>query len=79
MQCTPTEKHLGVYLNEKLNFNTHIIRKASKGIGVIKKLYKSLPRGVLLTIYNVRPHLDYCDIVYNQPENDSFIDKFEQV
>ena len=47
------QKHLGVYLDEKLNFITHITEKigrAGKGIGVMKKLFKSLPRNVLLTI-----------------------------
>ena len=65
-------------------FNTHItekIGKASKGIEVIKKLFKSLPRNTLLTIYKlfVRPYLDYGDIVYDRPNNESFISKLEQV
>ena len=33
-------KHLGIHLDEKLNFNDHVkemITKANKGIGVIKK------------------------------------------
>ena len=55
------------------NFNTHItekIRKASKGIGVIRKPLKSLPRNALLTLYKsfIRPHLDYDGIVYDQPD-----------
>ena len=41
------QKHLGVYLHEKLNFITHItekILKASKGIGVFKKLvFQEMP------------------------------------
>ena len=51
------------------------IGKASEGIGVIKKLFKGLPRNALLTIYKslVRPHLDYGDIVYDQANNESFI------
>ena len=84
VQHSTVQKHLGVYLDEKLNFNTHITEKignASKGIGVIKKLFKSLPRNALLTIYKsfVRPHLDYCDIAYDRPNNESFISKLEQV
>ena len=42
VQRSIVQKHLGVYLDEKLNFNTHIIEKigkASKGIGVIKNLF----------------------------------------
>ena len=49
VQRSTVQKHLGVYLDEKLNFNTHIteeIGKASKGIGVIKKLFKILPRSL---------------------------------
>ena len=48
------QKHLGVYLDKKLSFHQHIkeiITKASKGIGVIKKLNNVLPRKALLTIY----------------------------
>ena len=42
------------------------IRKSQQGIGIIKKLYKHLPRDTVLTIYKslMRPHLDYCVIVY---------------
>ena len=84
LQRSTFQKHLYVYLDEKLNFNTDItekIGKASKGIGVIKKLFKSLPRNALLTIYKsfIRPLLDYGDIVYDQPNNESFISKLEQV
>ena len=50
---TPCQKHLGMYLDEKLNFQTHIkekIAKASKDIRVIHKLTKALPRQSLITI-----------------------------
>ena len=58
------QKYLGVFLDKKLNFQHHIkkkITKASKGIGVIKKLKNVLPRNALLTIFKLflRPHLDY--------------------
>ena len=41
VQRSTVQKHLGVYLDEKLNFNTHItekIGKTTKGVGVTKKL-----------------------------------------
>ena len=65
-----THKHLGMYLDEKLNFGNHItekIAKANKGIGVIKKLHDVLPRRALLTIYKcfIRPDLDYGDFIYD--------------
>ena len=77
------QKHLGVYLDQKLNF-THQIKekltKANKGIAVIKKLQNKLSRNTLLTIYKsfIRRHLDYADIIYDQPNNGSFKNKLEE-
>ena len=73
-----------MYLDEKLNFLQHNKEKTSKanrGIGVIRKLIHILPRHSLITIYNsfVRPHLDSCDIIYDQPNNESFCNKIERV
>ena len=70
VQHSTFQKHLGVYLDEKPNFNTHItekIGKAGKEIGVTKKLFNSLPRNALLTIFKsfIRPHLDYGDNAYD--------------
>ena len=81
---TSCQKHLGMHLDEKLNFNTHVkekITKAKKGIGVIRKLAHVLPRESLVTIYKsfVRPHIDYGDIIYDQPNNSSFCDMIEKV
>ena len=47
---THYQKHLGLYLDEKLNFNHHInvkISKANKGIEIIKRLSHILPRKFL--------------------------------
>ena len=79
----PCQKHLGLYLDEKLNFNHHInvnISKANKGIGIIKRLSHILPRKSLITIYKsfIRPHLDYCDVIYDQPNNESFCREIER-
>ena len=75
------QKHLGLYLDENLSFYDHIISKANKGIGIIKKLLNTLPRNSLLTIYKsfIRLHLDYCDIIYDQPNNESFCTKIEHI
>ena len=80
---TSCQKHLGLHLDEKLNFSQHInikISKANKGIGIIKRLSHILPRKSLLTIYKsfIRPHLDYCDVIYDQPNNESFSTKIER-
>ena len=50
---TTCQKHLGLYLDEKLSFYDHItvkISKANKGIEIIKKLSNTLPRNSFLTI-----------------------------
>ena len=77
---THCQKHLGLYLDERLNFSHHIqekISKACKDIGVIRKLHYVPPRHLLLTIYKsfVRPHFDYGDIIYDQPNNQAFSNK----
>ena len=71
-------------LDEKLHFNHHAkekIANANKGIGLIRKLAHVLPRQSLLTIYKsfIRPHLDYGDIIYDQPNNESFCNLIEKV
>ena len=55
--------------------------KAMKGIDVIQKLNKTLPRHSLITVYKsfVRPHLDYGDIIYDQPNNETFTQKIERI
>ena len=63
------QKHLEIYLDQKLNFNYHIkekITKVMKAIGAIKRLLKMLPRHSLLTIYEgvIRPHLNYGGKLY---------------
>ena len=84
VQVADSQKHLGLILNSKLNFNEHIeskISKCNKIIGLMKKLSLILSRKSLLTIYKsfVRPNLDYADIVYDKPLNESFKRKIEMV
>ena len=55
--------------------------KAMKGIGAIKRLSKMFPRHSLLTICKsfVRPHPNYDDILYDEPNNKSFCQKIKTV
>ena len=48
---------------------------------MIKKVRYSLPRKSLITIYKafLRPLIDYEDIIYDQPQNESFCVKLESV
>ena len=50
---TSHQKHLCLYLDEKLNFNHHIKEinsKVNKRVGIIRKLRSILPRNALLSI-----------------------------
>ena len=81
---TNCQKHLGMYLDEKQNFLEHIREKTPKAnsvIGVIRRLRQILPRHSLITVYKslVRLHFDYCGIIYDQPNNESFCGKIERV
>ena len=64
-------RHLGMILDSKLTFLSHIkeaIVKARRGIGIIRFLSKYVAHDVLDQIYKlyVRPHLDYGDIIYHK-------------
>ena len=66
-------KHLGLVLHFNLNFEKHLtekIKKAKKIIGIMKHLNNLLPFKTLNQMYKtlVRPHLDYCDIIYHIPQ-----------
>ena len=51
------------------------------GIAIIREINNILPCSSLLTIYRsfVRSHLDYGDVIYDQPENESSSSKIESV
>ena len=79
-----THKYLGLLLDKRLAFDRHVeemILRANKGIGLITRLRRYLPRNSLLTIYKafIRPHLDYGDVVCDYPGNASFAQKLESV
>ena len=75
-------KHLGILLDEKFDSMQDIdtaILKIKKGISCNKKL-----RHILLlkfTIYKdfLRSLIDYGDIIFDQPQNESFFEKLESV
>ena len=81
----PEQKHLGMILDSSLNFQSHVREKivsARRGIGVIRYMSRNVTRKALDQMYkvNVRPHLDYGDIIYHtyDPElNLDFTKKLE--
>ena len=72
------QKHLGLKLNQNLSFKDRLkdkFAKVNRGIGILKKMSGFLTRHSLITLYKsfTRPHLDYADIIYDQPNNLLFI------
>ena len=56
----PSQNHLGMYLDNKLNFQKHlnnVLSKVSKTIGLLRKLQAFLLRQSLVTVYKafIRP------------------------
>ena len=84
VQLCESQKYLGIILDKHLNLHEYTERKLkifNKLIDTIKHLSVHLPRkSLLLTIYKsfVRPHLDYGDIIYDNPLNESLINKLEK-
>ena len=82
-QCS-SQKHLGLILDNKRDFNKNLdkkINKCNKIIRMMKKLSLSISRQSLLTVYKsiVRPIVDYTDIIYDKPHKDSFKCEIEMV
>ena len=56
---------LGLCLNSKLNWDTHIniiSKKISRAVGIIKKMQLLFPKRILISLYNtlILPHINYC-------------------
>ena len=78
------QKHLGIFLDSKLDFDEHIkgvFEKTSKSIGLIRNLRNFLSRPSLLQIYKsfVRSRLDYSDIIYDKAFIGYFQKKLESI
>ena len=77
-----TQKHLGLELDEKLNFNDYLndtFAIANKGIGMLKKLSNYLLCHSLVTLYKalIQPPLDYADIIYDKANNMNICSKID--
>ena len=66
-----THKCLGVQLDEKLCWNSHIDiicnEKASAGIGALRSIKPFVPVGTLEKLYYnslVQPHFEYCSLLW---------------
>jgi len=72
-------KFLGVIINQTLSWKEHIYlikQKINKNVGIIRKISKSVPQSVLLSLYHtlIHPYLAYCNIVW-AIDRTTFLDK----
>ena len=84
MKETCKQKHLGMLLDFRLDFQEHwkyLLKKVNKRVALLRKFQNILSRLALLTIYKcfVRTHLDYDDIIYDQAFKDFFHQKNESL
>ena len=82
VEQTALQKHLGIFLDPKLDFKEHLKNisvKVNKSTALLRKLQSIPPRHALVTIYKsfIRPHLDYGDTIYDQAYNNSFHQNLE--
>ena len=63
-----------MHLKEKISI-------VNNGVALLRTLRYPIPRKPLLSIFKafLRPHLDYCDLVYDKPRNEKFIDTLESI
>ena len=69
LEYSECEKDLGVFIDNKLNFEKHInysINKANKVMAVARKTFDYMDKDIFLQIYKgmVRPHLEYASSVW---------------
>ena len=66
-----TAKSLGVTIDNKLDWSSHIdklTKKVASGIGAIKRISHLVPQATLHLVYQalIQPHFDYCNILFGE-------------
>ena len=83
IESVKVEKDLGVHIDEKLDFNSHvleIVKKANKTLGCIRRTIKYKDRDIVLPLYKayVRSRLEYGSAVWN-PHQAQQTERIERV
>ena len=78
-----SHKHLGLIFNDSLTWSNHIdslVTKASKCVGLLRRICYEVPRDCLETLYKsmILPILEYGDIIYDG-SSDLLMDRLEKV
>ena len=82
VKSSSSQKHLGMVLDTKFDFNLrtkNVQSKVNKTIGLLREIQNILPRKSVIAIYKSfrRPHLDYGDIIYDRAYNSAFHQNIE--
>ena len=64
IQSVNESNFLGLYINSKLNWDTHtnvIGKQILRAVGIIEKMQLVFPKSILITIYSalILPHINY--------------------
>ena len=70
LENVESEKDLGIYMDSKLNFQTHIskiVATANKVTGIVRRNFKYKGEETFITLYKsfIRPHLEYSSPVWS--------------
>jgi len=71
LDCVDSTKFLGVIVDKKLSWHdhiNHISSKISRGLGILGRVRRLLPREILLLLYHtlIYPYLSYCCIAWGR-------------
>ena len=70
MESVSCEKDLGMHIDSKLSFETHVtksVSKANRNLGIIHRSFKQMGEEVFVNLHKslVRPHVEYASVVWN--------------
>ncbi len=83
LKYSSCEKDIGVHIDNKLKFDTHIslkINKANRIMGIIRRTFEYMDKDIFCKVFKglVRPHLEYANQVW-APHHKKHIDAIENV
>ena len=83
LKLSDREKDIGVYIDSKLNFESHIntsVNKANRNLAIARKTFEYMDEEIFKNIFKglVRPHLEYAAPVWS-PHKIKHIDIIENV
>ena len=75
VHSSPFQKHLGLMLDSKLNFDMHLKEK----ISIVNNALLRKLRNFHSIRYFLGRHLDYCDVIYDKMRCEKFIENQESI